>query len=261
MDRGPQAASERTDREAVGNSSGSSGEGDALGGNRQHRGSESFFGDALSSPVGAAFYRSTTECTQCPSTTGARTAPGRNLECARGPQSGSEPHRQLGRKSLGSTAGRSLCGASWSCGGDRTAVGWKPLAALPRPLSAPASLPRTAAAVRKSFRPTASRTCGTNTKTQKQNQTQIPCTCKPPLEKTMEADISIWQKPGHFYFALTNHFRSLTCHIPRPKMCAKCPVPPPSSAGQSRTTASWRSLAAVAWVWCTRPKTSGSTVS
>jgi hypothetical protein len=23
------------------------------------------------------------------------------------------------------------------------------------------------------------------------------------LEKTMEADISIWQKPGHFYFALT----------------------------------------------------------
>src|SRR5580693_6164335 len=203
MDRGPQAASERTDREAVGNSSGSSGEGDALGGNRQHRGSESFFGDALSSPVGAAFYRSTTECTQCPSTTGARTAPGRNLECARGPQSGSGPHRQLGRKSLGSTAGRSLCGASWSCGGDRTAVGWKPLAALPRPLSAPASLPRTAAAVRKSFRPTASRTCGTNTKTQKQNQTQIPCTCKPPLEKTMEADISIWQKPGHFYFALT----------------------------------------------------------
>src|ERR1700683_3763740 len=26
--------------------------------------------------------------------------------------------------------------------------------------------------------------------------------CKSPLEKTMEADISIWQKPGHFYFAL-----------------------------------------------------------
>ena len=56
---------------------------------------------------------------------------------------------------------------------------------------------------RKSFRPTASRTCGTSTKTPNQNQTQIPCTCKRPLEKTMETDISIWQKPGHFYFALT----------------------------------------------------------
>src|SRR5258706_587623 len=120
-----------------------------------------------------------------------------------GPQSGSGPHRQLGRKSLGTTAGRRLCGASWSCGRDRTAVGRKPLAALPRPLSAPAGLPRTGAAVRKSFRPTASRTCGTNTETPKPNQTQIPCACRSPLEKTLEADISIWRKPGHFYFALT----------------------------------------------------------
>src|SRR5271170_3861828 len=57
------------------------------------------------------------------------------------------PHRQLGRKSLGSTPGRSLRGASWSCGRDRTAVGRKPLVALPRPLSAPAGLPRTGADV------------------------------------------------------------------------------------------------------------------
>src|SRR5216683_99358 len=103
----------------------------------------------------------------------------------------------------GGTAGRSLCGASWSCGRDRTAVGRKPLVALPRPLSAPASLPRTRAAARKSFRPTASRTRGTNTETPKQNQTQIPCACRSPLEKTMEADISILRKTGHFYFALT----------------------------------------------------------
>jgi hypothetical protein len=120
-----------------------------------------------------------------------------------------QDHTQLGRKSLGSTAGRSLCRASWSCGRDRTAARRKPLAALPRALSAPAGLPRTGAAVRKSFRPTASRTCGTNTKTQKQNQTQIPCTCKPPLEKTMEADISIWRKPGHFYFALTRREKDM----------------------------------------------------
>ena len=67
--------------------------------------SESLFGDALCSQVGAAYYGSTAEGTQCPSPTRARTAPGRNLACARGPQSGSGPHRQLGRKSLGSTAG------------------------------------------------------------------------------------------------------------------------------------------------------------
>src|SRR5205823_14909990 len=113
-------------------SSGSSGEGDAVGGNRQHPGSKSFPGDALSSRVGAAFYGGSAKSTQCPSTTGARTAPGRNLECTGGPQSGSGPHGKLGRKSLGGTAGRSLCRASWSCGGDRTAVGRKPLVALDR---------------------------------------------------------------------------------------------------------------------------------
>jgi hypothetical protein len=59
------------------------------------------------------------------------------------------------------------------------------------------------ATVRKSFRPTASRTCGTNTETQKQNQTQIPCARSSPLEETVEPDISILRKTGHFYFALT----------------------------------------------------------
>jgi len=103
----------------------------------------------------------------------------------------------------GSTAGRSMCGASWSCGRDRTALGRKPLVALPRAISAPARLPRIGAAFRKSFRPTASRTCGTNTETQKPKQTQIPCACGAPLEETLEADISIWRKTGHFYFALT----------------------------------------------------------
>src|SRR5208337_4168480 len=58
-------------------------------------------------------------------------------------------------------------------------------------------------AARKSLRPTACRTCGTNTETPKQNQTQIPCACRTPLEKTLEADISILLKNGHFYFALT----------------------------------------------------------
>src|SRR5208282_4498934 len=205
MDRRTKPAGQRTHRAAVRHPAGPPGERNASGRDRYHRGRQSLFGDALSSRVGAAFYGGTAKSTQCPSTAGGRTSPGRNLECARSPQSGSGPHGKLGGKPLGRDSGRSLCGTSWSCGRDRTALGWNPLVALPRPLSAPAPLPRTRAAVRKSFRPTASRTCGTNTKTQKQNQTQIPCACRSPLEKTMEADISILLKTGHFYFALTHN--------------------------------------------------------
>src|SRR5207245_4020418 len=112
-------------------------------------------------------------------------------------------HGNVRPKSLGSTEGISLCRASWSFCGHRTAVGQKPLVALPRTLSTPTPLSRTDTAFHKSFRPTASRTCGTNTETPKPNQTQIPCACRSPLEKTLEADISIWRKTGHFYFALT----------------------------------------------------------
>ncbi|MGA8075123.1 MAG: hypothetical protein WB995_16735, partial [Candidatus Acidiferrales bacterium] len=41
------------------------------------------------------------------------------------------------------------------------------------------------------------------TKTPNQEQNQIQSTSRTPLEKTLEADISIWRKTGHFYFALT----------------------------------------------------------
>jgi predicted DNA-binding protein (UPF0251 family) len=74
-------------------------------------------------------------------------------------------------------ARRSMRGSSRSAGGSRTTSGWLALATLPRPLSPPAPLPSTPATVRKSFRPTASRTCGTKSKTKRQNQTQIPCAC------------------------------------------------------------------------------------
>ena len=130
---------------------------------------------------------------------GRGTAPGGNFECARGPQSSARPHRQLGWKSLGSSAGRSLCRAAGSGGRDRTAVRRKPLAALPGPLSTLAFLPRTGAAARKSFRPTASRTCGTNTadpKTKSKPKYHVPA--EPSLEKTVEADISTWQKTRTF---------------------------------------------------------------
>jgi len=58
----------------------------------------------------------------------------------------------------------------------------------PEPLSAPASLPGTAAARGKSFRPTASRTYRKSTIKSSQK-----CSSGPSM-----ADISIWQKSGHF---------------------------------------------------------------
>ena len=73
---------------------------------------------------------------------------------------------------------------------------------LPRPLSPLAPLPNTPS-LRESFQPTASRTRGAKSKTIRQNQTQIPRARRSPLEETMDPDISIWQKTGHFYFALT----------------------------------------------------------
>ena len=96
---------------------------------------------------------------------GRGTAPGRNPERARGAPSGRRSHRKLGGEPLGSAAGRSLRGTAGSEGGDRTAAGrFKSLVAFPESLSTSASLPRTVGAARKSFRPTASRTCGKEAK-------------------------------------------------------------------------------------------------
>jgi hypothetical protein len=149
-------------------------------------------GDALCSRVGAAFYGGTAECPQCSSTTGAGTAPGRNLECTRGPQGGSGPHRKLGRESLGSTAGRSMCGASWSYGRHRTALGRKLLVALPRAISAPARLPEPA---RRSTSPSGLRPPGLTERTPKPKTKANPNTMY--LQSTLGGDLG----SGHFYLA------------------------------------------------------------
>jgi hypothetical protein len=60
--------------------------------------------------------------------------------------------------------------------------------------------------VRKSLRPTASRTRGTNSEPQKRNQTKISRACRSPLEKTVKVGTSILRKTGHFYFALTARY-------------------------------------------------------
>src|SRR6202167_1986868 len=202
MDRRAQSAGQRAHRASLRYPAGQSGEGNAPGGNRYDRSGESLPGNTFSSGVGAAFCGGTTSSPRCTSTAGARTASGRNPERARGAPGSRRSHRELGGKSLGGAPGRSLRGASWSAGGNRTATGWLALAAFPRPLSLPAPLPGRGA-IGKSFRPTASRTCRSKDEASQPNQTQIPCACQSPLEKTVEADTSIWHKSGHFYFALT----------------------------------------------------------
>src|SRR2546429_8206640 len=105
------------------------------------------------------------------------------------------PYRQLGGKPLGCIAGRSLRWFTGSAGGNRAAAGWFALVALPQSLSAPAPLCGTGPARGKSFRPTASSPYRKATIKSLQK-----CPAQPPM-----ADISIWQKTGHFYFALTGY--------------------------------------------------------
>src|ERR1700683_4238513 len=211
MDRGAQSAGQGAHRAALRDPAGPPGEGNASGGSRYDRSGESFFGNPFSSGVGAAFCGGTTSSPRCTSTAGARAAPGRNPERARRAPGSRRSHRELGWKPLGSATGRSLRGASWSAGRNRTETGWIALAAFPRPLSAPAPLPGRGA-ICKSFRPTACRTCRSKGEASQPNQTQIPCAYQSPLEKTVEADTSIWHKSGHFYFALTQIYgRPVLC--------------------------------------------------
>src|SRR6266704_3400990 len=199
LDRGAQSAGQRAHRAAVRDPPGPPGEGTALGRDRRHRSRQSLPGGALSSAVGRALHGGASQPAQCPPTAGSRTSPGGNPECARGPQGGRRSHRELGGKPLGRAAGRSLRGPSRGASRNRTAAGWLALVALPRPLPPPAALPGTGAARGKSFRPTASSPCR-----QSPLKSLQKCSSEPPM-----ADISIWQKTGHFYFALTAGYFAL----------------------------------------------------
>jgi len=119
-----------------------------------------------------------------------------------GAHRGFRPHGELGGPALGRAAQRGVRGTAGRSGRDRAAARRHALAALSRPLRAAEPLPERAA-TGKSFRPTACRPCRSKTKTPNQEQNQIQSASRSPLEETLEADISIWQKTGHFYFALT----------------------------------------------------------
>src|SRR3989441_11741470 len=151
----------------------------------------------------AALHGTTSPSKQCTSTLGRRASAGADSQRARGAHGRGGPHGEMERPALGRAPRTSLCWPARGSRRNRTTARWQPLAALPRPLSAAGGLPRRAATIGKSFRPTASRSCRSKTETPNQNQNQIHSSCQPPLEATVEADISILRKTGHFYFALT----------------------------------------------------------
>src|SRR5215472_1215929 len=120
---------------------------------------------------------------------------------ARGADRGGRSYRVL----EGATLGRPRAGVRRAAGRprrNRTAARRHSLAALSRPLSAADGLSGRDA-ICNSFRPTASRTRRSQTKTHNKNKKPFHPISRPSLAQALEADISTWQKTGHFYFALT----------------------------------------------------------
>jgi hypothetical protein len=85
-----------------------------------------------------------------------------------------------------------LRGAAGGARRNPAAARWQSLASFPRPLPATPALP-SRAAIRKSFRPTASRPCGSQTKTPNPNQNPLQSTSPSPLEEVLGADISTFR--------------------------------------------------------------------
>ncbi len=202
LDRRALAAGQRTHRAAVRHPARSSGEGDAYPTDRHGGAGQSFSGDDLLARLARAFCRAAGHGRQCPPATGEHPSAGGNSQRAPTPHGGGRSHRELARAALGSLARRRLPGITRGSGGDRKTPGWFALAAFPRPLPAAASLPG-GAAIGNSFRPTACRSRRSKTQSSHPGQNQIHSPARSSLEETLEADISIWQGTGHFYFALT----------------------------------------------------------
>jgi Helix-turn-helix domain len=173
------------------------GERDA-GGRHRHAGRRQWLSaDHLLAVVGEAFYGTARADRRRAPAAGTCPAAGADPQRARGAHCGGRLYGKLEGPTLGCAAGRCLRGAARRWRGNRTPAGWQSLASFSRPLLAASGLSGRAA-IRKSFRPTACRTCGSKSKTQNRKKGQIYSASGSPL-----ADISIWQKTGHFYFALT----------------------------------------------------------
>ncbi len=164
---------------------------------------QSFSGDDLRAVLATAFCRAAGPGRECPPATGGQPSAGGNSQRAGGAHGGSRSHGQLAGPALGRVARTGLRRLTRGARGDRTASGRFALAAFPRPLPAAARLPG-GAAIGNSFRPTACRSRRSKTQSSHQGQNQIHSPARSPLEERLEADISTWQKTGHFYFALTS---------------------------------------------------------
>src|SRR5260370_6297058 len=202
VDRRAFCAGQRTYRAAVRHPAGSAGERDAPPTDHYAGGGQSFSGDDFLALLATALCAATSLGCGCPPAPGSQPSAGGNSQPARGAHRGRRSHRQLAGAALGPVAGRRLRRITRSARGDRKALGWQSLAASPRPLSAATALPG-GPAIGNSFRPTAYRSRRSKTQSTKQDQNQIHPASRSSLEENLEADISTWQKTGHFYFALT----------------------------------------------------------
>src|SRR6266446_5550067 len=193
MDRRAQPAGEGAHRAVVPYPAGPPGQRDALARNRNHRASQPLSGKHFSALVAAAFRAAAPRSWRRPPAAGTRPAAGTNSQHPRAAMGEPGPHRELAGATLGSPARPGLRRPAWSSCRDRTPTRWQYLVAFPRLLPAPATLPGRRPGVDNSFRPTASRTYRQET-----NPTKTKIHPESPLE-----DISMVQKTGHFYFALT----------------------------------------------------------
>ena len=172
VDRGPFAAGQGTRRAAVRHAARPAGERNASGGNRYAGRGQSLPGNHLLALLEKRFT--------------VRAAQGRDahrrlerehrleqiLSVRVERDGGLRSHGGLERPAMGPAARRGLRRTARRSRRNRKAARRHALAALPRPLPA-AALLSGSAAIRKSFRPTASRTCGSQTKTPNPNQNPL----------------------------------------------------------------------------------------
>jgi len=122
MDRGTKSAGERAHRAIVRDLQDRLVKEMRFGGNSLASKLRITFWKRASSRVGRAIHGGTVPSTQCPSTAGARTSPGRNPECARGPQGGRRSPVSWNAKRW-ACHGRKSALVYGSLGGNRTASG------------------------------------------------------------------------------------------------------------------------------------------
>jgi len=163
-----------------------------LAGNASLEACESLFGNALSFPSGKSDSRWYRAIHAMPIDGWGETSPGRNPECARGRKVADDHTVSWDGNRWGVPREEVCAGLTGSLGGNRTASGRLALAALPQSLSAPAPCPEPA--------PRAVSLPAYGSRTYRTSSIKDP---KRVFLRSTHGGHFIWQKTGHFYFALT----------------------------------------------------------